>query len=69
MFPRDGVQPARLVNDPGIEVQRDGEHHYVLICGDQSIRASGFNAWRLFAALAFMLGIKLPTKLAKGIKL
>lgn len=66
---RESKQPERLPDDPGISVERSGENHYLLICGERSLRVSGFNAWRLFGALAFMLGIPLPSKIAKGIKL
>lgn len=36
---------------------------------EREIRMTEHNAWRVFGMLAFMLGIKLPVKLLKAIKL
>jgi len=65
-------QPPRSAKDGTIGITRvpDG---FVIVCVhdgvEQTIRVGEYNAWRIFASLSFMLGIKLPTKLVKMIKL
>lgn len=66
-------QPDRLPGDGSVTVSRDGEFHFIVKvvtdCKEQSIRVSHANAWRVFGSLAVMLGIELPKKLAKSIRL
>ena len=67
------AQPARAAEDGPASVTRiedgrlaisvtTGGLEYTVVCGE-------FNAWRIFAMLALLLGISLPGKLMKGIKL
>lgn len=73
----DGKQPPRGPDDGPIEVRRDphreGWWQVSVSTPDgkqtETLRLSGFNAWRVFGLLAFMLGIPLPAKLQKEIKL
>lgn len=62
-------QPERLPDDGAVAVTLEGASHYRISVGEHSIKVSGFNAWRLFGMLAIMLGIRLPSALAKRIKL
>jgi hypothetical protein len=70
----DAKQPDRLPTDGAVAVQRnqDGETVCIMVESNgsaQFISCSEFNAWRLFGMMAPMLGIKLPSKLARGIRL
>ena len=60
---RDGeVSVRRLPNgDMTIAVVTDNERAFLVL--------TDYNGWRIFGLLAFMLGIDLPVKLAKKIKL
>ena len=69
----DATQPARLPEDGEASVHRVNPDH-ICIAADlngetQRVYVSNYNAWRLFGMLAFMLGIKLPAKLLREIKL
>lgn len=70
----DSIQPERTPKCGAMSVQRgfsddevititcthDGQETHVVM--------SEFNAWRVFGTLALILGIKLSSKIAKGIK-
>ena len=60
---RDGeVSVRRLPNgDITVSVVTDNERAFLVL--------TDYNGWRIFGLLAFMLGIDLPVKLAKKIKL
>lgn len=61
-------QPERMPDDPNVEVAAFGQHFQITV-GKQTIVLSGFNAWRLFGMLGFILGFALPTRIGKAIKL
>ena len=70
-----GAQPPREPGDGSAEVARlpiapsrvticvetDGERQYITI--------GEYNAWRVFGMLALILGVDLPKRIAKDIKL
>lgn len=70
---RDAKQPDRATNDGPMRVERPREGVIVVAVTtddvEQIITMSEFNAWRVFGCLAFMLGIKLPSKIQKAIQL
>ncbi len=61
--PTDGAISSHLHEDRGVLLQcvQDGKH--------QHLYASTYNAWRLFGALALVLGIELPARLGKAIRM
>lgn len=61
--PSDGPMTVERLEDGRwlISVETDGER--------QSITCGGFNVWRVFGSLAFLLGVALPKKVSKSIKL
>jgi len=65
--------PSRLPEDGGITIERGSENYLVIgVTNDgkpESIITSEYNAWRIFGALSLMLGIPLPSKTAKEIKM
>lgn len=69
------TQPERTDDDGPISVDRwihDDEMLVIKIRTkgeDQHMVVGMYNAWRLFGLLAVMLGITLPKKLMKAIKL
>lgn len=70
---QDGKQPERTKRDGPMGVVRlDNEDLELYAATDgrvETMTISPFNAWRLLASLAFMLDVKLPAKVEKGIKL
>ena len=66
-------QPKRAGSDGPVEIirNRDGalEMRVETYGATQVIECSDHNAWRLFALLSLMLGIDLPKRVTKGIKL
>lgn len=67
-----GKQPERGPNDGPVNVERLPDGRIAMSAtasGEESgMVASEYNAWRLYAALGLILGIK-PSKQAEGIKL
>lgn len=68
----DGKQPDRGPDDGPISVNRIGEA--LVITARQGAletrcEMSEYNAWRVFGCLAVMLGVRLPAKIGKAIKL
>lgn len=65
-------QPERSDDDGPVEIQRVTEG-LVISCTQEGettrLHVSEYNAWRVFGMLALMLGVELPKKLAKSIKL
>jgi len=67
----DLKQPERLPEDGTVRIERTGNGG-LMICEDGTHTAvilSEFNAWRVFGMLSLMLGIPLPAKVSKAIKL
>ena len=65
-------QPERDERDGQLGIQRQDDRLWVSVTQDGeewTMPLSEFNAWRLFGMLATMLGIPLPARLAKRIKL
>lgn len=65
-------QPPRADCDGPMGVRKAGGMYVISVATDgveQRIVCSGFNAWRVLAALAMMLGVRLPRKVEKGIEL
>lgn len=75
--PKDvtGKQPPRGPEDGPVNISRVGvgDGHLVIEATQggeaTSVRMSEYNAWRVFGSLALMLGISLPAKIGKEIKL
>jgi hypothetical protein len=68
----DYRHPERSESDGPVHVERieNGLRLRVEHAGrEQSIELSYYNAGRLFGTLAFMLGIELPNKIARALKL
>lgn len=71
----DFKQAERLPTDGSVGVELDED--YLIICVDHPgvgtgracVRVSFFNAARIFGLLALFLGIRLPAKLSKAIRL
>lgn len=67
------LQPPRCPGDGDVRLHRgDGDSFFFTVTQDgaeQTLWLSGFNAWRLFGMLAIMLGVPLPKKIGKAIKL
>lgn len=65
------VQPERLPDDLSVEV-RIIDSFISISTGEgpqrESILVSGFNAWRIFGMLGFILGFNLPKSIQKAIK-
>lgn len=65
-------QPDRSTSDGAVECHRVGDLLVVTAVQnghETRLTLSEYNAWRVFAILAVMLGIALPKKLMKCIKL
>lgn len=66
-------QGERRATDCGVTVERVKDRNGVewvnLLCGEHGMTLSPFNAWRMFAALAQILGAELPRKLLKTIRM
>jgi hypothetical protein len=66
-------QPERSDRDGEVSVHRlpNGDIMIAVVTDNEraSVVLTDYNGWRIFGLLAFMLGIGLPTKLAKKIKL
>ena len=74
LSPRDGGQPPRGPEDGAVNLKRERNAPRLVLEVEQDGKStrvvmSEHNAWRAFGLLAVVLGIKLPAKLAKGIKL
>lgn len=69
----DAKMPEREMGDGSVEVKRldNGRFNLSVVTdgGYQEVQLGAFNAWRAFGLLAFMLGIPLPKKLQRAIKL
>lgn len=71
------TQPPRLATDGAVSVERVALYHgaegllVTVTDGDTtaSVHMGIHNAWRIFGLLAFMLGIQLPSKLVKAIRM
>ncbi len=63
------VQPERGDGDPSVTVVAIDRGFYEIAVGDKIITVSGFNAWRIFGMLGFLLGFELPAKIWKAIRL
>jgi hypothetical protein len=66
------MQPQRSEHDGQVEVRREGA--IIILSATQHehphfLPVSEFNAWRLFVALAVVLGAQLPKKLLKSIRM
>lgn len=66
------MQPERTEHDGEVEVRREGAT--IILSATQHehphfLPVSEFNAWRLFVALALVLGAQLPKKLLKTIRM
>lgn len=66
-------QPPREPIDGEVNVRWLGDNRFSVTVGhegqSQFMVMSGYNAWRLFGALSFMLGVKLASKVAKKIQM
>lgn len=66
------AQPERKPWDGPVAVQRVGDYIDVQATdnGEKTyLRMSEYNAWRVFAMLAMILGVSLPKALGKSIKM
>jgi hypothetical protein len=65
-------QPERQPVDGPVEVRREGTCIHLSATHDGHHRfmtVTEFNAWRLFVMLALILGVSLPKKLLKSIRM
>ena len=65
-------QPPRGPYDGPVGVRRVGDEFIITAAQcdvETTCRASEYNAWRIFGALAAMLGVTLPKKVASSIQL
>lgn len=71
----DGKQPERLPLEGAVSVTREGldrENIRITVqhgLDRQTMLMGGYNAWRVFGMLGMMLGIGLPVKILKRIKM
>ena len=61
-------QPDRHPDDKDPRLTWSG-HMLLIEVGDQHIGLSAFNAWRVFGLMSFMLGLPLPLRIQRMIKL
>jgi hypothetical protein len=65
-------QPERRPEDGPVAVTRDGAHIEITATTHgvtSTLAVTEFNAWRLFAMLALILGVSLPKKLLQSIRM
>lgn len=68
---QESKQPERGPLDGPVSVNRYGDAFVITAkqgALETTCEVSEHNAWRLFGLLALMLGVSLPTKIAKGIR-
>jgi len=65
------IMPERLPMDGAVSVDRVDSDHLRIgeSSSDTAVILSEYNAWRVFGMLSVMLGINLPSSIAKNIKL
>jgi hypothetical protein len=65
--------PPRLPEDGAVTVEQAGDDRILVSVETAGVSTmltmSPYNAWRVFGMLAVVLGISLPTRLRKAIKL